>query len=251
MGKNYPAWCLNGMDVVTRAASELPSVGTVRRGRLDRLDTSSCLPEQCWCPRLWTLAVVPSYFTGSPAQPAPRVGFGFKKSIFSPATQSQAKHPFSLSSLLPLSACFLVKSQQRLCGEQIQGHSRVSLAVRGVGREASLLCCTSSPLPSRCLGEKTCCSLLAMTLNEHMLHLSSRAHFLAFGGLCSEYLMLSTEAKGLQPPLCQMRSVSCTGGLKLRNTSSRCLSDGPAFFDVPILRSLFSLSHLCSVSRGF
>lgn len=182
MGKNYPARCLNGMDVVTRAAFELPSVGAVRRGRLDRLDMSSCLPEQCWCPRSWT--VVPSYFTGSPAQPAPRVGFSFKKSIFSAATQSQAKHPFSLSSLLPLSAWFLGKSQQRLCGEQIQGHSRGSLAVRGVGREASLLCCTSSPLPSRCLGEKTCCSLLAMTLNEHMLHLSSRAHFFGLSVAC-------------------------------------------------------------------
>lgn len=168
--------------MVTRAAFELPSVGAVRRGRLDRLDMSSCLPEQCWCPRSWT--VVPSYFTGSPAQPAPRVGFSFKKSIFSAATQSQAKHPFSLSSLLPLSAWFLGKSQQRLCGEQIQGHSRGSLAVRGVGREASLLCCTSSPLPSRCLGEKTCCSLLAMTLNEHMLHLSSRAHFFGLSVAC-------------------------------------------------------------------
>lgn len=159
--------------MVTREASELPSVGTAQSGRLNRLSMSSSLPEQCWCSRSLTLAVVSSYPTGRPAHPAPRAGFGLKKPIFSPAVQSQTKPSLSFSSSLPLSAWFIGKSQQRLCREQMQGHSPVSLAACGVVWGGSLLCCNRSPLPSRRLREKTCCCLLAMTLNEHMLQLSS------------------------------------------------------------------------------
>lgn len=151
--------------MVTRASFELPSAGTVQRGRLNRLDMSSSLLEQCWCPRSWTCAFVPSYFTGIPAQPAPRAGFGLKKANFVPS-HLVTKHCFSLSSLLPLSAWFVGKSQQRIYGEQIQSHSPVSLAACGVVWEASFLCCNSSPLPSLCLREKTCCCLLVMALNE-------------------------------------------------------------------------------------
>lgn len=46
-----------------------------------------------------------------------------------------------------------------------------------------------------------------------------------------------------------MRSVSCIGGLKFRNASSHCLSDGPAFFDVPVLKSLLFVSSVFCVSR--
>lgn len=74
--------------------------------------------------------------------------------------------------------------------------------------------------------------------------------FWPFGGMRCKDLMLPTEAKGLQPPLCQMRSVSCVGGLKFHDAPSHCLSDDPAFFDVPILRSLFVVSSLLCVS-GF